>query len=140
VGNRKELNWTVPAVPASGLLNYDANDRTTTDPYDANGNLLNGGAGGNVYDFENRLVQAGGVQIVYDGDGNRGQETAGGASTFYVVADINPTGYPQVVQEQTPDGAFLKDYIWGLDLLRSDVFSRLDVLRPRRPRLSPLPD
>jgi RHS repeat-associated protein len=121
VGNRKQLNSTVPAIPASGLLNYDANDRTTTDPYDANGNLLNGGAGGNVYDFENRLVQAGGVQIVYDGDGNRVQETAGGTSTFYVVADINPTGYPQVVQEQTPDGAFLKDYIWGLDLLRSDV-------------------
>jgi hypothetical protein len=29
------------------LLNYDANDRTATDPYDANGNLLNAGTGAN---------------------------------------------------------------------------------------------
>jgi len=53
------------------LLNYDANDRTATDPYDANGNLLASGAGTNVYDFETHLVQAGGVSLVYDGDGNR---------------------------------------------------------------------
>jgi len=71
VGNRVQRASTLPAIPATGLLNYDANDRTSTDPYDANGNLLNGGVGTNVYDFENRLVQAGGVKLVYDGDGNR---------------------------------------------------------------------
>src|SRR6185295_14742776 len=53
VGNRVQRNSTVPAIPATGLLNYDANDRTSTDPYDANGNLLNAGSASNVYDFEN---------------------------------------------------------------------------------------
>src|SRR5205807_1561736 len=74
VGNRLKLTSTVAAVP-SGLLNYDANDRLSTDSYDANGNTINTGGIANVYDFENRLVQRGNVSIVYDGDGNRVQET-----------------------------------------------------------------
>jgi hypothetical protein len=59
VGNRTKITSTLPAFSSSGLINYDANDRTATDPYDANGNLLVSGAGGNVYDFENRLVGLG---------------------------------------------------------------------------------
>jgi len=55
--------------------------------------------GGNVYDFENRLVQAGGVSLVYDGDGNRVQETVAGVTTSYLVADQNLTGYAQVMDE-----------------------------------------
>jgi YD repeat-containing protein len=39
VGNRHQRNSTLPAIPATGLLNYDANDRTATDPYDPNGNV-----------------------------------------------------------------------------------------------------
>ena len=57
VGNRKQLNSTLPAVP-TGLLNYDANDRIATQVYDNNGNTVNNGIQ-NVYDFENRLVQRG---------------------------------------------------------------------------------
>ena len=34
---------------------------------------------GNVYDFENHLVQHGAITIVYDGDGNRVAKTAGGS-------------------------------------------------------------
>src|SRR5205807_5786081 len=98
VGNRLKLTSTVAAVP-SGLLNYDANDRLSTDGYDANGNTINTGGIAHVYDFENRLVQRGNVSIVYDGDGNRVQETVGGNATYYMVADINPTGYPQVMEE-----------------------------------------
>src|SRR6185503_7953060 len=48
VGNRLQRNSTVPAVPATGLLNYDANDRISTDPYDDAGNLLNSGVGSNL--------------------------------------------------------------------------------------------
>ncbi len=99
VGNRVQRTSTLPAVAPTGLQNYDPNDRTATDPYDANGNLLNGGVGTNVYDFENRLVSAGGVQIVYDGDGNRVQETAAGATTRYITAEVNPTRYVQVLGE-----------------------------------------
>jgi len=73
-------------------VNHEANDRTATDPYDANGNLLQSGAGTNVYDFENRLVQVGGVTLVFDLDGNRVQETIAEVTTGYLVVDQNLTG------------------------------------------------
>ena len=116
VGNRLQRSSTLPPVPATGLLNYDANDRTATDPYDANGNLLNGGVGTNVYDFENRLVQAGSVTLVYDGDGNRVKDTVATTTTSYLVADQNPTGYAQVLDE-IQSGAVTRTYSYGLELI-----------------------
>ena len=116
VGNRLQRNSTVPAILATGLLNYDANDRIPTDPYDANGNLLNAGAGSNIYDFENRLVQAGDVQLVYDGDGNRVSETVAGVTTKYLVADQNLTGYAQVVDE-VQGTTVARTYSYGLELI-----------------------
>ena len=41
----------------------------------------------------------GAVTIVYDGDGNRVAKTANGVTTHYLVDDLNPTGYAQVVDE-----------------------------------------
>ena len=116
VGNRLQRNSTLPAVPATGLLNYDANAQTSTDPYDANGNLLLSGAGTNVYDFENRLVSAGGVKLVYDGDGNRVQETVATTTTSYLVADQNLTGYAQVLDE-LQNGSVSRTYSYGLELI-----------------------
>jgi RHS repeat-associated protein len=115
VGNRLQRSSTLPGV-VTGLLNYDANDRTSTDPYDAGGNLLSSGAGSNVYDFENRLVQAGGVKIVYDGDGNRASETVAGVTTKYLVADQNLTGYAQVTDE-LQGTAVTRTYSYGLELI-----------------------
>jgi RHS repeat-associated protein len=122
VGNRLQRNSTLPAVPATGLLNYDANDRTAADPYDSDGNLLSSGAGTNVYDFENRLVQAGGVSIVYDGDGNRVIETVAGVTTHYLVAELNPTGYAQVIEEHSGNGTLQRQYAWGLQLISARDF------------------
>ena len=116
VGNRLQSNSTLPGVVATGLLNYDANDRNTAALYDANGSLLSSGAGANVYDFENRLVQAGGVSLLYDGDGNRVQETVAGVSTNYLVADQNPTGFAQVMEELQA-GAVTRTYSYGLELI-----------------------
>jgi RHS repeat-associated protein len=116
VGNRLQRNSNVSAIAATGLLNYDANDRTATDPYDSNGNLLNAGSGSNTYDFENRLVQSGGVQLVYDGDGNRASETVAGVTTKYMVADQNLTGYAQVVDE-LQGTAVTRTYSYGLELI-----------------------
>jgi RHS repeat-associated protein len=124
VGNRKQLTSTVAAIPATGLLNYDANDRISTQLYDNNGNTVNNGTQ-NVYDFENRLVRRGNVTIVYDGDGNRVSETVGGATVSYLVAEVNPTGYPQVVQErQNQFGPILKNYEWGLQLIAEGDLSQ----------------
>jgi hypothetical protein len=122
VGNRVQRNSTLPTVVATGLLNYDANDRTATDPYDANGNLLQSGVGGNVYDFENRLIRAGGVSLVYDGDDNRVQETVAGVTTSYLVADQNLTGYAQVMDE-LQGGAVSRTYTYGLSLIQRAISS-----------------
>jgi YD repeat-containing protein len=140
VGNRLQRNSTLPAVVATGLLNYDANDRTATDPYDSNGNLLNGGVGSNVYDFENRLVAAGGVSLVYDGDGNRVKETVAGVATSYLVADQNLTGYAQVMDE-LQGGAVTRTYTYGLSLINQRLTANgpgLSFFGFDGPRLCPL--
>ena len=115
VGNRLKINSTVPVIPASGLLNYDANDRTSTDVFDNNGNTINDGTQ-NVYDFENRLVQRGNVTVVYDGDGNRVSETVAGITTNYLVADQNLTGFAQVFEE-LQNGGVTRSYSYGLELI-----------------------
>jgi len=116
VGNRLQRNSTLPPITATGLLNYDSNDRVSTDSYDANGNTIVNSGQTNVYHFENRLVQRGGVKIVYDGDGNRVKETVAGVTTTYLVSDQNPTGYAQVLDEMQ-NGAVTRTYSYGLELI-----------------------
>jgi RHS repeat-associated protein len=54
-----------------------------------------------TYDSENHLMSMNGgtVTLLYDGDGNRVGKTANGVVTKYLVDDLNPTGYAQVVDE-----------------------------------------
>lgn len=87
-----------------GLSNYNANDQLSTDTYDADGNTTASNGNGYVYDFENHLIQQGGVSVLYDGDGNRVQKTAAGVTTKYLVDTQNPTGYAQVVYETFTGG------------------------------------
>jgi RHS repeat-associated protein len=113
------MTSTVPNLTAAGLLNYDANDRITTDAaeqYDAAGNTTAAGTVTNVYDFENRLVQRGAVSVIYDGDGNRASKTAGGVTTKYLVDINNLTGYAQVLEE-LQSGSVVRKYTYGLDLI-----------------------
>ena len=82
VGNRTARNSTLAALSAQSF-GYDANDRLTSDSYDANGNTLFGAgfaqAQADQYDFENRLVQRTATvngqftsaTIIYNGDGTR---------------------------------------------------------------------
>jgi RHS repeat-associated protein len=120
VGNRTQKTSTLPGYPG-GLSNYNANDELTTDTYDADGNTTASQGLGYAYDFENRLVQAGaGISIVYDGDGNRVSKTVTGVTTKYLVDDLNPTGYAQVVDE-LQSTTVIRTYSWGLDLI-SEVF------------------
>src|SRR5262249_45652272 len=72
------------------------------------------GAGGNVYDFENRLVAAGARPIVYDGDGNRVSGTLASGTTMFLVADQNLTGYAQVLDDLQIE-AMTRSYTWGLE-------------------------
>jgi RHS repeat-associated protein len=112
VGNRTLVTSTLNAVPG-GSFSYDANDRLTTDTYDNNGNTISFAGISNSYDFENRMTAHGAVIIVYDGDGNRVSETAGGTATKYLVDDHNPTGLPQVLDEIV-SGSVTRTYAYGL--------------------------
>jgi len=108
VGNRTSMTSTLSAVPG-GSFSYDSNDRLNIDTWDANGNTTSSGGISNTYDFENRLLTHGAVTIVYDGDGNRVSESAGGVTTKYLVDTLNPTGLPQVLDE-TVNGSVTRTY------------------------------
>jgi len=111
VGNRVFMSSSLNAVPG-GTFSYDANDRLTTDTYDANGNTISSGGITNTYDFENRLLTHGAVTLVYDGDGNRVSETVGGTTTKFLVDSLNPTKLPQVMDE-TVSGSVTQTYAYG---------------------------
>jgi RHS repeat-associated protein len=104
VGNRLNQNSSLPGI-ATGSATFDTNDRLSTESYDNNGNTLTTGNRTFTYDFENRLktmaVNNGPVTVTlqYDSDGNRVAKTVGGVTTRYLVDDLNPTGYAQVVEE-----------------------------------------
>jgi RHS repeat-associated protein len=100
VGNRLSQTSTLPGID-TGSATFDANDRLSTETYDNNGNTLTTGNRAFTYDFENRLKSMNGtaVTLQYDGDGNRVAKTIGGVTTSYLVDNLNPTGYAQVVEE-----------------------------------------
>jgi RHS repeat-associated protein len=112
-GNRLQTASTLAGITA-GSFTYDADDRLTTDTYDADGNTLSSGGIAGVYDFENHLVRHGSVTMVYDGDGNRVSKTAGGVTTKYLVDDQNLTGFAQVIEESGSDGSTRK-LVYGLE-------------------------
>ena len=113
LGNRQTMSSTLNAVPG-GTFSFDANDRLTTDGYDANGNTTLQASLTNTYDFENRMTARGpSISLLYDGDGNRVSETASGTTTKFLVDDKNPTGLPQVLDEIV-GGSVTRTYAYGL--------------------------
>jgi len=115
VGNRLAMTSTLGAVPG-GTFSYNENDQLAIDTYDANGNTISSAGISYVYDFENRLLMRGAVTIVYDGDGNRVNETVGSTTTKFLVDDKNPTGYSQVMDELV-NGAVTRTYTYGRQLI-----------------------
>jgi RHS repeat-associated protein len=81
----------------------------------ANGNTLSTGGKVFAYDSNNRLksLNGGVVTLLYDGDGNRVAKTVNGVTTRYLVDDLNPTGYVQVVEE-TVSGTPQLSYSYGV--------------------------
>ncbi len=114
VGNRLSQTSSLSGI-SSGTFTYNVDDRLSTETYDNNGNTLGTGGGTLVYDFENRLksMNNGAVTVLYDGDGNRAAKTVNGATTRYLVDDLNPTGYAQVIDEIT-NGVVTRTYTYGL--------------------------
>ena len=114
VGNRLSLNSSLPGIE-SGSFGYNADDEVSSETYDLNGNTLTTGGKTFTYDSENHLTSMNGgtVRLVYDGDGNRVAKTVGGVMTWYLVDDLNPTGYSQVVEELV-GGVVTRQYTYGL--------------------------
>jgi YD repeat-containing protein len=114
VGNRLDENTTLPGL-RSGNFGYNADDEVNTETYDSNGNTLTTGGKAFTYDSESHLMTMNGnaVTIVYDGDGNRVSKTVGGVTTQYLVDDMNPTGYAQVVEELV-GSIVTRQYTYGL--------------------------
>jgi len=138
VGNRLVRGvLNVPIMPQT--FNFDFNDRVASDSFDLNGNtLFSPGFGQSQpdhYDFENRLIARQTTtnlgEFEYDGDGARVSKkvTAGGVTTTtcYVVDELNPSGYAQVLEEhvsvnfQSPTISCI--YAYGQTLISQD---RLD--------------
>ncbi len=114
VGNRLSLNSSLPGIESGGF-GYNADDEISSETYDANGNVLATGGKTYTYDSENHMISAnnGQVRMIYDGDGNRVAKIVGGVTTQYLVDDLNPTGYAQVVEEVV-NGAVTRQYTYGL--------------------------
>jgi len=114
VGNRLAESSSLPGINSGSFGPYNADDQLPSENYDANGNTTATGGKTFTYDSENHLMSMNGtVRMVYDGDGNRVAKTVGGVTTRYLVDDLNPTGYAQVVEEVV-NGAVEREYTYGL--------------------------
>ena len=124
VGNR--LSRTAGLGLSSQALGYSTNDWLTNDTYDGNGNTINSASKPYQYDYENRLTNFnnGQVILVYDGDGNRVKKVTSAGTTLYLVDTMNPSGYPQVLEELTVSGGVTnlsRAYTWGLGLISQRI-------------------
>jgi RHS repeat-associated protein len=122
VGNRLSQTSSIPGIP-TGTFAYDQDDRLSIESYDANGNTTVSGARTFTYDFENRLKSMNGtaVTLLYDGDGNRVAKSVGGVITRYLVDELSPTGYDQVVEELT-GGTVTRRYTLGRQRISQSQF------------------
>jgi RHS repeat-associated protein len=125
VGNRTSVNSTFSVVnPVAGSYNPD--DQLASEIYDANGNVTSTGGMSYTYDSQNHMLTASGngksISMIYDAFGNRVAKTVTangvtGTTQYLVEDDVNPTGYPQVIEELSGPigaGAVTRTYTYGL--------------------------
>jgi RHS repeat-associated protein len=133
VGNRNSAVSSLEGV-SPGSWTYNADDeQVSSETYDANGNTLTTGGKTFAYDAENHLLTMSNgstsATMIYDAFGNRVAKTVSTASgtttTQYLVEDdVNPTGYPQVVEELTGPigaGAVTRQYTYGLQRISENL-------------------
>ncbi|MFP5226056.1 MAG: RHS repeat-associated core domain-containing protein, partial [Acidobacteriota bacterium] len=120
VGNRLSQSSGLHGISSLGF-SYNADDQIMAETYDLNGNTTATGGKAFAFNSENQLISMNGsaVTMIYDGDGNRVAKTASGSTTRYLVDDLNPTGYAQVVEETT-NGAGTREYTYGLQRIDED--------------------
>jgi len=128
VGNRILAASTLSGIdPIAG--SYNPNDQLSSESYDANGNVVATGGMSYTYDSENHMLTASGngksISMIYDAFGNRVAKTVNGVTTHYLVEDdVNPTGYPQVVEELVGpigSGVVTRQYTYGLQRISENL-------------------
>jgi RHS repeat-associated protein len=114
VGNRTSVTSGISGLsPVGGSFNPD--DQLSAESYDQDGNVTATGGKTFTYNSQNQLITMGStVSLIYDGDGNRVAKSVSGTITRYLVDDLNPTGYPQVVEELNSSGVVQRQYSYGL--------------------------
>jgi RHS repeat-associated protein len=116
VGNRLSDTSSITGITA-GTWTFNADDEVSGESYDQNGNVTAADGKTFTYDSESHLMTMSGssssATMVYDGDGNRVAKTVNGVTTQYLVDDLNPTGYAQVMEE-LEGGAVTRQYAYGL--------------------------
>jgi RHS repeat-associated protein len=135
VGNRTGATSTFSSL-SPGFGSYNADDQVSSENYDNNGNTTKTSNGNTfTYDSENHMTSmtAPGVSItmVYDAFGNRVAKTVTNTATrtslttqYLVEDDVNPTGYPQVVEELTGpigSGMVTRTYTYGLQRISESL-------------------
>jgi RHS repeat-associated protein len=122
VGNRQTETSSLSGV-SSGTWSFNADDEISSESYDQNGNVTAAVGKAFSYDSENHLMSmtngSTSATLVYDGDGSRVAKTVGGVTTYYLVDDLNPTGYPQVVDELT-SSTVSRIYSYGLQRINEN--------------------
>jgi RHS repeat-associated protein len=127
VGNRTSRTSTVSGL-TNQVFSFNTNDWLSSDQYDGDGNTTNSSNNAYQYDPADELTNVNNaIFMVYDGDGSRVMKQVGGLTTYYVVDDQNPSGYPQVVEEKVDSGNGYgpqpsKTYIYGSSLMGQQQF------------------
>jgi len=120
VGNRLSESSTLNGL-SPGSFSFNADDQLATETYDANGNTLTSGGRSFAYNSQNQMtsMNSGAITLLYDADGNRVAKTVAGITTQYLVDDLNPTGYAQVMDELA-GGTVQRTYTYGLQRIDED--------------------
>ncbi|HEY1254850.1 MAG TPA: hypothetical protein VGF01_08725, partial [Terracidiphilus sp.] len=100
----------------SASATYNADDQPQDESYDASGDTTFTGGNSYAYNSWLRLVSMNGGQVAlaYNGLGQLVSKTANGVTTQYLIDDLSPTGYPQVVAEVV-NGQPVRTYTYGLE-------------------------
>jgi RHS repeat-associated protein len=132
VGNRTSATSTFSSL-SPGFGSYNADDEVSSESYELNGNTIIAGGVSYTYDSQNHMMTASGngksISMIYDAFGNRVAKTVTvngvTVTTQYLVEDdVNPTGYPQVIEELTgPIGAGVvtRTYTYGLQRIGENL-------------------
>lgn len=132
-GNRISRSSSIAGL-APQTLAYDSTDRLIGDTYDTNGNTVASPLlpaslqGSDTYDFRDRLIRrtrpdGTTIDFLYDADGIRIRKVVDDGSSEvvrrFLIDDLNPGGYPEVVEERDGTDNLLVTHVHGHHLISS---------------------